>query len=243
MATFVCVHGAWHGAWCFDRLRPLLESEGHAVVAPDLPGMGGDEATLRSVTLQGWADFAADLCITAEQRPVVLVGHSRAGLVLSQAAETAPKAIDSLVYVCAMMLPDGMSRVDFKAVEKPNPTFDSMLSPVHNDAGSVVAKERAGEIFAQLSPPDDVAKALGLLVAEPHEPRFAKLQLTANRFGSVPRHYVECTEDRTILIESQRIMQELVPGATVSTLHSDHSPFFSQPEMLAKILLSTIPID
>lgn len=241
MATFVCIHGAWHGGWCFDNLRPLLEREGHVVLAPDLPGMGGDEQRLRSVTLKEWADFVADLCRNADQRPVVLVGHSRAGIVLSQAAETAPEAIDSLVYVCAMMLPDGLSRADFKAMEAPNPEFDAVISPIDNGAGTVVAPDQAAEVFAQLSPTDEVAKAIKRLVAEPHGPRSTRLQLTTERFGRIPRHYIECTEDRTIRIESQRIMQELVPGATVTTLQSDHSPFLSQPESLAAALLSAAP--
>lgn len=238
MATFVCIHGAWHGGWCFDNLRPLLEREGHAVLTPDLPGMGGDEQRLRSVTLQEWAEFVADVCRRADQRPVILVGHSRAGIVLSQAAEIAPESIDSLVYVCAMMLPDGLSRADFKAREAPNPEFDAMISPVGNGAGTVVAPELAADVFAQLSPADEVAEAIKRLVAEPHGPRSTRLQLTAERFGRIPRHYIECTEDRTIRIESQRIMQELVPGATVTTLQSDHSPFLSQPEALAAALLS-----
>jgi pimeloyl-ACP methyl ester carboxylesterase len=107
MATFILIHGSWHGGWCFDDVRTLLEAEGHTVLAPDLPGMGGSDAEMAQITLQGWADFAADLCRTAPQKPVILAGHSRGGLVVSQAAETAPDPVDALVYICAMMLPDG----------------------------------------------------------------------------------------------------------------------------------------
>src|SRR5580765_5765914 len=93
MATFVLIHGSWHGGWCFDEVKALLEAAGHRVIAPDLPGMGGTEAELGAVTLQGWADFVAGLCRDAPQRPVVLAGHSRGGLVIGQDAETAPEAI------------------------------------------------------------------------------------------------------------------------------------------------------
>lgn len=237
MATFVCVHGSWHGGWCFDPVRPALEGAGHQVVAPDLPGMGGDAAALRAVTLQGWAGFVADLCRSAPQRPVVLVGHSRGGLVISQAAELAPESIDVLVYVCAMMLPDGMSRAQFKHQEASTPEFDALISPVHDGAGTVVDPARAGAVFAQLSPPELVAQACARLVAEPHGPRSTPLELSAERFGRIPRHYIECTEDRTIRIESQRKMQAALPGAAVTTLEADHSPFFSQPEALARTLL------
>lgn len=200
--------------------------------------MGGDEDTLRSIALQGWAEFAAGLCRDAAERPAILVGHSRAGIVLSQAAETAPDAIDVLVYVCAMMLPTGMSRADFKSREAPNPDFEAIISPLYGDAGTVVDTDRAGAIFAQLSPPDQVQRALSRLKAEPHGPRSTRLRLTPERFGRIPRHYIECTEDRTILIESQRLMQQLVPGAVVTTLAADHSPFLSRPAELAEALLA-----
>lgn len=242
MATFILIHGSWHGGWCFDRVRPLLERAGHDVLCPDLPGMGGDEAALKAVTLQGWADFTVGLCRAAgSNRPVILTGHSRAGLVLSQAAETAPEAIDALVYLCAMMLPDGMSRAEFKSMESPNPAFDALIEPVYGGAGTRVRPDGAAAVFAQLSPPSEVARALRRLAVEPTGPRATKLKLTPQRFGRIPRHYIECTLDQTIKIDNQRLMQRLVPGARVTTLASDHSPFLYLPEALAAALLAAIP--
>lgn len=238
MASFILIHGSWHGGWCFDAVRDILENAGHEVIAPDLPGMGGDEAALRAVSLQGWADFAAGLCRRARQQPVVLAGHSRGGLVISQAAETAPEAIDALVYICAMMLPDGMSRAEFKSMEGPNLPFDAIISPIFGGAGTVVDPVGAPAVFAQLSPPDAVASAMTRLMTEPHGPRATPLSLTAQRFGSIPRTYVECTQDRTIPIESQRKMQSLVPGAAIVTLDADHSPYLSRPEELAAALIA-----
>lgn len=238
MATFVLIHGSWHGGWCFDAVRARLEAAGHAVIAPDLPGMGGDEDALAAVTLQGWADFVADLCRTAPQRPVILCGHSRGGLVISQAAQTAPEAIDALVYICAMMLPDGLSRAGFKAMEGPNPAFDALIEPTPGGHGTRITGADPASVFAQLSPPDLVAQAMARLMDEPHGPRGTPLRLTPDRFGRLPRTYVECTEDRTIPLASQRRMQQLVPGARVETLWADHSPFLSRPEALSAILLA-----
>ncbi len=238
MASFILIHGSWHGGWCFDTIKGLLKAAGHEVIAPDLPGMGGDEAALRATSLQGWAEFAADLCRNATQTPVILAGHSRGGIVVSQAAELAPDAIDALVYICAMMLPDGMSRADFKQLENPNPAFDAIISPVHGGAGTVVGKDKAGAVFAQLCPPETVAAAMAQVVAEPHGPRSTPLALTKERFGSLPRTYIECTEDRTIPLSSQRRMQQLVPGADVVTLWADHSPYLSRPQALAAALIT-----
>jgi pimeloyl-ACP methyl ester carboxylesterase len=241
MATFILIHGSWHGGWCFDEVKALLEAKGHEVIAPDLPGMGGDEAELRAVTLQGWADFATDLCKNAAQHPVILAGHSRGGLVVSQAAETAPDAIDALVYICAMMLPDGMSRADFKEIEEPNPDFDALIIPVYGNAATLADPTLAPAVFAQLLPPAMVEAAMARLVAEPKPPRSTPLRLTPERFGTLPRIYVECTQDRTIVISGQRMMQALVPGARVVTLDADHSPFLSRPAELAAALLGAIP--
>lgn len=239
MATFVLIHGSWHGGWCFDPVRAILEAQGHEVIAPDLPGMGGDGALLNAVTLAGWVEFAANLCRGAHQQPVILVGHSRGGLVVSQTAELAPDAMDGLVYLCAMMLPNGMSRAEFKQIEGPNPDFDAIISPVHDGAGTIVDAARAAPVFAQLSPPDLVTSAMARLVAEPHGPRSTPLQLSPERFGSRPRTYIECTQDHTIPIASQRRMQAMVPGAHVVTLEADHSPYLSCPQEVAAALVAT----
>jgi pimeloyl-ACP methyl ester carboxylesterase len=201
--------------------------------------MDGSEDDLRAVRLQGWADFAAELCKNATQRPVILAGHSRGGLVVSQAAETAPDAIDALVYICAMMLPDGMSRAQFKQMEGSNPAFDAIISPVADGLGTMVDRKGAPEIFAQLSPADLVEAAMRRLAVEPHGPRSEPLKLTSGRFGSLPRSYIECTEDRTIPVASQRKMQKLVPGAAIVTLDADHSPFLSRPKELSAALIAT----
>ncbi len=243
MATFILIHGSWHGGWCFDEVKALLAVEGYHVITPDLPGMGGDEEVLAAVTLQGWADFVADLCRNAPERPVVLAGHSRGGLVISQAAETAPEAIDALVYICAMMLPSGMSRGEFKQLEGPNESFDALISPTPGGHGTVITGERPGEVFAQMGDPATVAAAMQRLVAEPHGPRSQPLQLTAERFGSLARTYIECTEDKAIPLASQREMQALLPGARIEQLWADHSPFFSRPVTLARMLIDAIPGD
>jgi pimeloyl-ACP methyl ester carboxylesterase len=235
MATFVMIHGAWHGGWCFDALRPLLEAKGHQMIAPDLPGMGGDEATLAAVTLEDWAEFAAAICVEADA-PVILCGHSRGGIVISEAAERAPDSIAALIYICAMLVPSGQSRADMRAANQPNPGFDAIRSTV--PCGSVIDARGATSVFAQLSPPNLAAAAMKRLVTEPEAPTNTPLQLTDARYGTVPRHYIECLADRAITIADQRRMQVTLPCASVTTLDTDHSPFLSAPRDLANALLT-----
>jgi pimeloyl-ACP methyl ester carboxylesterase len=245
MTGFVLIHGSWHGGWCFDLLAKELRARAHEVDAPTLPGMGGTKEELEAVTLDGWGQFAADRCRAMRERvggaPVILAGHSRGGLVISTAAEIDPQAMDSLAYICAIMLPDGMSRVQVKAMEGPNPDFDAMIIRVEDGAGTIVDPTLAGSVFAQASPPDLVAAALPRLTIEPHRLRTTPLSLTDQRWGSLPRSYIECTLDRAIPLSSQRLMQDLCPGAKIVTLEADHSPFLSQPTALADALEAAIP--
>jgi pimeloyl-ACP methyl ester carboxylesterase len=237
VATFILIHGAWHGGWCFDVLRPLLERHGHRVISPDLPGMGGTAEERAVVTLAGWGRFVADLCRTADG-PVILCGHSRGGIVISEAAEQAPDAITTLVYICAMLLPNGMSRADMRAVSEPNPDFDAVRIDVPH--GTRVIPRLGPAVFAQLSPPDRVEAAMARLVTEPAAPTSTRLHLTDARYGSVPRHYIECLYDRTIMIKDQRRMQSLQPCESIWSLDTDHSPFLSNPEALADALLAIL---
>lgn len=242
MAGFVLIHGSWHGGWCFDKVTALLEARGHTVIAPTLPGMGGTAQELAAVTLAGWGDFASQHCADLRKQlgpdvPVVLAGHSRGGLVVSTAAEAHPDAMDALVYICAMMLPAGVSRAEFKEMEGPNPAFDAIIRKVADGAGTEIdITGDAGAVFAQLSPPDDVAAILPRLLTEPHGPRSEKIAVTPERWGALPRTYVACTEDRTIPIASQQRMIAMSPGAQVVTLAADHSPYLSMPEALADVL-------
>lgn len=235
MATFILIHGAWHGGWSFDPIRPLLEAAGHQVISPDLPGMGGSAAELADATLASWADYVADLCRKAPS-PVILAGHSRGGLVISEAAERAPDAISALVYICAMLLPSGMSREQWRAMAEPNPAFREIILPHESGIATIVDAARAAPIFAQLSPDAAVQAVLPRLMAEPDQPRMVPLALTDGRYGQVPRHYIECLYDKTIPLNDQRRMQALQPCASVTALEADHSPFLSAPAALAEAL-------
>ncbi|MFN8590135.1 MAG: alpha/beta fold hydrolase [Thermomicrobiales bacterium] len=106
MATFIAVHGGWHGGWCWQRVTPLLERQGHRVPAPDLPAHGDDH---NSVTARPWEHYAATIAGLIERQPasVILVGHSSGGMVISAAARLVPDRIAALVYLAAFLLPPG----------------------------------------------------------------------------------------------------------------------------------------
>lgn len=235
MASFLLIHGAWHGGWCFERLVPLLEERGHAVAAPTLPGIGGTDLELAGMTLARWAGFIAEQA-RALPSPVVLVGHSRAGIAISAAAEHDPGAFAALVYLTAFLVPPGQSMFDVRQTFPRDPAFEGGLSEAARGAALAITREAAMASFYGACAPEDQDWAAAQLVPEPIGPMVEKLPLTEARYGSVPRHYVECTLDRAIPIAQQRAMQAALPCASVTTLESDHSPFLGMPGQLADVL-------
>ncbi|MCW2350374.1 alpha/beta fold hydrolase [Sphingobium sp. B12D2B] len=235
MARFLFIPGAWHGGSCFERLRAPLERAGHSMLTPDLPGAGGDARAMAQVSLEGWAQF-----IVGEARrqaePVILCAHSRGGIIASQAAELAPEAFAALVYISGALIPDGQSLYDMIGRSMETGRFGAALSPVHGGLGLRFDPAAAAEFFYQLCSPEDQRQSAAQLIDEPVRPFSTALRLTAARFGRVPRHYIECAQDRTFPLDVQRAMQAVLPCRSVTTLQSDHSPFISMPETLAGAL-------
>jgi pimeloyl-ACP methyl ester carboxylesterase len=234
--TFILVHGAWHGAWCWKKLTPLLEAGGVRVIAPDLPSMGADITPPNVITLDYWARFIADI-VEREPEPVLLVAHSRGGIVASRVAELLPDRIRKIVYVAAYLLPAhgtvaAEARRDTESLIPPN------MVPASSGLTCVVRSSVVREAFYGCCPDEDAEFAQSRLCPEPLKPLVTPLEITDARYGRVPRACVETTLDRVISLAAQRRMRAALPCDPVFTLETDHSPFLSQPEALARILIS-----
>ena|SRR5437762_3592620 len=113
MATFVLVHGAWHGSWCWKRVRKALQAQGHDVFTPALTGVGERSHLLSpAVNLDTHIDDVVNLIRWEELSDVVLCGHSYGGCVVSGVADRIPDRIGALVYLDAFVLEDGQSLHD-----------------------------------------------------------------------------------------------------------------------------------
>ena len=113
MTTFVLLHGAWHGGWCWDRVAPLLRDAGHEVHAPTLTGLS-ERAHLLSpqVGLDTHVEDVVRLVDTLGLTDVVLVGHSYAGQIVTAVADRRPEAIARRVYLDAFVGSDGEAARD-----------------------------------------------------------------------------------------------------------------------------------
>lgn len=234
MTTYVLVHGAWHGGWCWHRVAANLQRASHRAIAPDLKSLGRDRTPPGDITLDTWTEQIAAL-VQSQSEPVVLVGHSLGGIVLSEVAERIPEQVRTLVYVAAFLLESGRSLRDAGREDA-----DSLVGPamiVAQDRLSISIREDAvREVFYGQCSDADVVLAKSLLVPQPLAPLATPARLTDARFGSVPRVYIECTEDRAITHGAQRRMQHALPCRERITLESDHSPFLSHSERLAGLL-------
>ena len=125
MSTYVLVQGAWHGSWCWKRVRQALEARGHQVFTPTLTGVGERAHLLaQQVNLDTHIDDVVNLIRWEELSDVVLCGHSYGGCVISGAADRIPDRIGALVYLDAFVLENGQSLHDSLPPEMRNGQLD-----------------------------------------------------------------------------------------------------------------------
>jgi pimeloyl-ACP methyl ester carboxylesterase len=232
--NFVLVHGAWHGAWCWKKVVPELERLGHTVATPDLPGLGDDPTPAGGVTLE---DYAARIVsvLDAHAEPSVLVGHSMGGMAISAAAELRPAKVRRLVYLCAFLPRNGESLLMLEE-RNADPRVPPNITPDKDHFTATIDPDAVVELFYHDCSAEDVAFAKARLRPQSFLPLKAPVALTDRGFGPVPRTYIECTEDRAIVIEFQRVMQRASPCDSVVSLRTSHSPFLSAPALLAATL-------
>jgi pimeloyl-ACP methyl ester carboxylesterase len=236
MATYVFVHGSWHGAWCWYRLVARLQRAGHRVVAPDLLSLGCDTTAYQAVTLKSWTDQIASHVLAAPE-PVVLIGHSRGGIVISEVAERIPERIRKLVYVNAFLLKHGQTLQEIAASDQQSLVLPG-LEVSADQLSASIRPEVARKAFYGECSDEDVGLALSLLRAEPLAPVATPLSVSPARFGRVARAYVGCTLDRAISPAVQALMQQAWPCEQTLALATDHSPFLSRPDELTAAILS-----
>ncbi|MBB3862186.1 pimeloyl-ACP methyl ester carboxylesterase [Novosphingobium hassiacum] len=228
----VLVHGGLHGAWCWELVLPVLHQLGIRASALDLPGMGHDRTPLDQVTLASCAGAVASHI--GARRNVILVGHSMAGPVVSTCAELIPERLRGLVYVASNLVPPGKSMREAAAEQ-----LDGVMEGVHVSADGVSSTyepQTAMRVFYNTTDKALAESAIARLTPQPLQPIAVKLELTPDRFGSVPRAYIECLQDNAIPIAFQRQMQKALPCDPVVVMDCDHSPFLCQPEELASKL-------
>ena len=223
--TFLLVHGAWHGSWCWQRVGEVLDQRELSWLAVDLPS---------SATNNPSVDMMADVLELRRRSrdlgPCVLVAHSYAGAV---AAEVTPKLADlhGIVYVAGLVPRLGQSASDVTREYKLRSPLDEAI--------------RREEGLMHL----DLELAAPALYGDCDEEtrRWATARLSTQTFASfrtprtseniaVASTYVVCQRDQALLPEVQREVAQRCDD--IVEINSDHCPFLSHPEELADLLES-----
>lgn len=226
-ATVVLVHGAWHGAWCFDRVVPLMRDAGIETIAVDLArqGFDSDVTSVRDA-------------LDAVDGDAVLLGHSYGGAVITDAG--AHPAVRHLVYLCAFALAEDESCTSAATTATEAAAISHAGRPNlghamvrHDDGTSTLTREGARAcLYADV---DDAT----------FDWAFSRLgpQLNAS-LGAMPRHiawrakpstYVVCADDQGVHPELQRIMARRCTEQVEWSV--GHSPFAHRPELVADLLV------
>ena len=229
MASFVLVHGAWHGAWCWGALEAELGARGHEVVAVDLPC---DDPSATFTTYAAVVERA----VAEAGEDVVLVGHSLAGHTIPLVAAARP--VRHLVFVCAVLPEPGRSFAE--QIERD----PAMLSAGRTRGTEVdehgrrrwVDLDAAREVMYADCADDAVRSAFEQLRPQAAAPYLEPCPLTA--FPDVARTYVLGAEDRLVNPDWSRGAAVERLGVEPVELPGSHSPFLARPGALADVLVA-----
>lgn len=231
-ATFVLVHGAWHGGWCWGRVAQRLRAAGHHVFHPTQTGLGERRHLLSpDLTLATFVDDIAGVIEYEELDDVILVGHSFAGSVIRGVAGRLPERLRHLVYLDALIVTPGTT------------PFDSFPEEI------VTARRKlAEESSGGLSLPPPLPSALGVIEPKdsawlarrmtPQPLRVFETKLPSDHFlgDGVPRTYVACTAPR--YEPFARIHREIERSGEYAweELQTGHDAMVTAPALVAELL-------
>jgi len=231
MTTFVLVHGGWHGAWCWERVVPLLTAAGHEVATPTLTGLG-DRAAEASPDV-GVDVHAADIAeaVRATSGRVVLVAHSYAGAPAEVAASQVPERLARIVHVDSFAVADGEAIFDVF----PPPVRDALLAQVQA-TGDGWRVDPLPPALLGLEHRDHVAAVMPRLTPQPLRTMQERVHVPSGAQDG-PRTYVECLTGADAKPFGFYAARARERGWDSRTLDTRHDAMITDPERLAELLL------
>jgi pimeloyl-ACP methyl ester carboxylesterase len=231
MTHFVLVHGAWHNAWCWERVIPVLREAGHSVTAVALPRQRGIGAEVCAATIEKALSRPAD---------TIVVAHSAAGLVAPLAAQRAQVA--ELVLVAALMQVPGMSWIEQRAAtgSQQHTAFFLEREPciLTDDYGALVWQSAdATDVFYHDCKSVDAELATQRL--SPQDMTIFTECAPAVDSPLVPTRYILCRRDRVISRHWATHTAREQFSARIEEFDASHSPFWSRPADFAALLISS----
>jgi pimeloyl-ACP methyl ester carboxylesterase len=225
--TIALVHGSYHGAWCWDRLRPELEALGHDVVTMDLPistpGLGAAE----------YAEVVVDALAGVESPPVV-VGHSMAGIVVPLVAAQRP--VRRLIFLAGFLPQPGRTLNEQRSAEPIDGRVASATAEWTDLGGDVwmVGPNTATELFFHDASPEIAGWATQRL--RPQSYAVMNEVTPLESWPAAESRTIVCTDDRAINPDWVRSASRERLGTDAVEIGGGHSPFMTRPAELARLL-------
>lgn len=236
MASYLLVHGSWHGGWCWDEVKDILEGDGHTVFAPTLLGMDyRNESVPRDVGLREHVEFIEDFIIKNNLDDFILVGHSYAGMIVTWLALKIPGKISKLVYLDAFLPEPGQSLFDISPPERVEAMEKSLIDEngqTSEQGGNnpYLLPIRSPETFG-ITAPEMRKRIMDKLVPTPVKTFSDKID-----HGTIPpslsKIYIRCTE--CSLFEKFEIKAK-EKGFLMYQIKTGHDAMIIKPEELAYI--------
>ncbi len=236
--TFVLVHGAWHGGWCWGAVINQLERLGDRAYAVDLPGHGMNRVDRASVTLDSYVDSVVEFIERRDLSNVVIAGHSLGGITIPGVAAKIPKRIKRAVWVSAIVALDG------KAVADPT---DSRNAGIAQAAATIPERaipiEAMGEDFlkgiANDMTPDLLKYVMSALGPQPLGPMVSPVPMKAYFATGIPSSYIVCEDDATPIDGGagwHPHFSSRLKNPTLKFVKSGHEVMFTHPVECAQAL-------
>lgn len=228
--TFVLLHGAWHGGWCWSRVAEALRSRGHKVTTPTQTGLGERRHLLSDqITLQTFIDDLVNHILAEDLNDAILVGHSFGGNGISGAAETLPERIRSLVYLDCTIIESGQRPVDILTRGGLADTIQTGLAE-GNPGIAVPDPQSFGVLDAA-----DRAWVAAHLTPHPLSTMTSPMPVKGQPGNGLPARYIMCTEPQ--YQDPARVADWANRfGWTVDEIATGHDAMVTAPEALTDML-------
>ena len=236
--TFLLVHGAWHGGWCWRRVGEALMARGHRVFAPSLTGLG-ERAHLfsKDISLQTHVEDILSVIETEELGSVVLVGHSYGGFVISGVADTLRERVAHYIYLDGSVPPDMSPGAAFSWAEfNPPEAREARLKSVREQGKGVGLPAPPPSAFA-VTQPADVAWLQRRLRPMPLATYTGTFTFKNSGSNGLKRTYIAANNPPYALLAAARNRIRDDPTWSFTTLEAGHDAMVTAPEQLASLLM------
>jgi pimeloyl-ACP methyl ester carboxylesterase len=233
--TFVLVHGAWHGAWCWAAVINQLELLGDKAYAVDLPGHGMNRADRSTVTLDSYVNSVADFIERHDLKDVVLAGHSLGGLTIPGVAAKIPARIKRVVWVTAMVALDGETIID--TAKSPLAAAADTL-PERSIPIEMMGPDFLNGLASDMTP-DLRAYVMSALCPQPVAPLLARVKMAPYFATGIPSSYIVCEDDQTPVVGAPNWhphFSSRLRNPTLKFVKSGHEIMFTHPVECAQAL-------